>query len=374
MERLNSIALTFIRPQISLVNLMELYTTAGSATAVMDNRANLRDLVPDLSDEQCELFKDVDYALKRAEEEMEFCEKHKIQVLTPNDAAYPYRLKSCPDAPIALYYRGTADLNAPHIVCIIGTRKCTVYGQDLIHRFVKELKAECPDALIVSGLAYGVDIHAHRSALENEMETIGVVAHGLDMIYPSLHRETAKRMVGQGGLLTEYPKASRIDKRNFLQRNRIVAGLSDACILPESAIHGGGLVTCRLSVEYGREVFAFPGSVNAEYSAGCNKLIRNHQAQLITCARDFVESMGWQNDAILDEARKAGIELPLFPDLNLTPVEQQIVAALKANGDLHPDQIAAFSGLSINDVNSSLFMMEMNGIVRQLSGTIYHLV
>lgn len=351
---------------------MDLYTAAGSATAVMDNRANLQDIIPDISDETCRLFKDVDYALKRAEQELAFCEKHKMQVLTPNDEAYPYRLKNCPDAPIALYYRGTTDLNAQHIVCIIGTRKCTVYGQDLIHRFVKELKQECPDAIIVSGLAYGVDIHAHRSAIENDLETIGVVAHGLDMIYPSLHRETAKRMVCHGGLLTEYPIQTRIEKRNFLQRNRIVAGISDACILPESASHGGGLVTCRISMEYGRQVYAFPGPVGAEFSEGCHKLIRNNQAQLITSAKDFIEDMGWQNTTLLSDARNAGIERELFPVL--TDTEQRIFNVLKDKGDLHPDQIAVLSGLSINDVNSSLFMMEMNGIVRQLSGTIYHLI
>ena len=373
MEKLNAIALTFLRPQLNVLQLNTLYQAAGNATAIVENRNNLPDILPDVSDGLCKSIKNtLAEAIERAKRELEFCEKHSINVLTPDQEAYPQRLLNCEDAPIALYFRGSVDLNMRHIVCIIGTRKCTVYGQDLIRKFVIDLKKCCPDTLIVSGLAYGVDINAHRSALDNGMDTVGVLAHGLDMIYPSMHRETAKRMLSHGGLLTEFPSETKIDRRNFLQRNRIVAGLSDACILPESASHGGGLVTCRISNDYGRNVYAFPGPVDAEFSQGCNNLIRTNGAQLITCAADFVADMGWDKDQILAQKQATGIERTLFLDLN--PDEQCIVDALHANGDLTPDQLTGATKLPVATINASLFMLEMNGVVKQLAGSVYHLL
>lgn len=372
MEHLNAIALSFVQPQLTPLQLMTLYRAVGSATAIVENKDSLRDILPDINENFCRALTSMDAALHRAEEEVKFCEEHKIQVLTPDDDNYPRRLQECPDAPLTLYYRGSADLNARRIVCIIGTRKCTLYGQDLIRRFVEDLKQSCPDVLVVSGLAYGVDIHAHRNALNNGLDTVGVVAHGMDMIYPTLHRDTARQMVTHGGILTEYPSHTRIDKRNFLQRNRIVAGLSDACILPESAIHGGGLSTCRISNEYGRNVFAFPGPVNAEYSQGCNNLIRRNGATLITSAADFIEDIGWGNDALVAKAQNNGIERELFP--SLSPDETAILNALKVNGNLHPDQIAGILQMKVADVNATLFMMELNGIVQSVAGGLYHLI
>lgn len=372
MEHRNAIALTFMRPQLSPLQLIQLYREAGSATAIVDNRKDLSAVIPEVSRGFDEQLSSLDSALARADQELEFCRKHEIQVLIPSDDAYPQRLQSCEDAPLVLYYRGSANLNTTRVINIIGTRKCTVYGQDLIASFVKGLKQACPDTLIASGLAYGVDICAHRNALEQGMDTVGVLAHGLDMIYPQMHRETAKRMLSHGGLLTEYPSQTRIDKRNFLQRNRIVAGISDACILPESAAHGGGLVTCRLSMEYGRNVYAFPGSVTAEYSKGCNDLIRRNVAQLITCADDFLQDMGWECDEELRLARQQGIERTMF--LDLSAEEHAIVNALKDRGDMLADQLVMATGLAIAKVSSSLFRLEMNGIVRGLPGGIFHLV
>lgn len=373
MEKYHAIALTCLRPQLTPQQLLQLYEAAGSASEVVNNVAHLRDLLPELTPEFSKrLAAGMDEALRRAAVEMEFCQKHEISPLVPTDSEYPNRLRNCDDAPLVLYYRGTADLNTTRVICIIGTRKCTNYGQDLIRKFVGELKELCPDTLIVSGLAYGVDIHAHRNALANGMNTVGVLAHGLDMIYPTVHREDAKRMLSHGGILTEYPSATRIDKRNFLQRNRIVAGLSDACILPESAEHGGGLVTCRLSQEYGRQVFAFPGAVNAEFSKGCNQLIRTNRAQLITSAADFVDEMGWRNEAIAAEARRQGIERTLFPDL--TPDETTIVNALREGGDQVPDQLVGSTSLPISTIKATLFLMEMKGIVRPMAGGFYHFI
>lgn len=183
-------------------------------------------------------------------------------------------MRECDDAPLALFYRGNADLNTLHIINIVGTRHATPYGQDICTRFLADLSVLCPNTLIVSGLAYGIDIHAHRAALQNHFKTIGVLAHGLDRIYPAEHRKTAVSMLEQGGLLTEFTSGTNPDRQNFVKRNRIVAGMSDATVVIESAAKGGALITAELAESYHRDCFAFPGRCNDEYSIGCNNLIR----------------------------------------------------------------------------------------------------
>ena len=226
--------------------------------------------------------------------------------------------------------------------------------------------------LIVSGLAYGVDICAHRQALENGYETVGVLAHGLDEIYPSAHRETAKQMLRQGGLLTEYMTETRSDKLNFVKRNRIVAGMSDATILVESASKGGGLITTGIAMDYDRSVFAFPGPVGAPYSEGCNNLIRDNGASLITCAEDFVKAMGWQNDAQLKQAQAKGIERSIFPELS--EEEQKIARILDEFGDFQLNQLSVKTNIPIGQLTALLFQMEMKGVIRPLAGGTYHLL
>ena len=226
--------------------------------------------------------------------------------------------------------------------------------------------------LIVSGLAYGVDIHAHRQALENGYETIGVLAHGLDQIYPYRHRETAAAMVSHGGLLTEFMTQTNADKPNFVRRNRIVAGMADATILVESASKGGGLITTEIAQSYDRAVFAFPGNVGAEFSEGCNNLIRDNGAALITCAEDFVRAMGWQNEAQLQQTLNKGIERNLFPEL--TPEEQQVVNLLQKTNDLQLNILSVKSALPIGQLTALLFQLEMKGIIKPLAGGMYHLL
>jgi DNA processing protein len=222
--------------------------------------------------------------------------------------------------------------------------------------------------LIVSGLAYGIDICAHRQALSCGFETVGVLAHGLDQIYPSHHRETAVEMVKQGGLLTEYMSQTQALPNNFRQRNRIVAGMSDATILVESAFKGGGLITCRIAQEYGRDVFAFPGAVGMPYSEGCNRMIRNNTAALITSAQDFVESIGWQTQAQKPEA----IERQLFPDL--TEEEQKVVSLLQETNDLQLNVISVKTGIPIGQLTALLLSLEMKGVVKPLAGGMYHIM
>lgn len=335
---------------------LQLYQTLGSGKAVYEQRQDLGNW---------------DDALRRAAAEMEFIEKNGIQALTLNDTAYPQRLKECSDAPIILYYKGTADLNRQKVINIVGTRHCTTYGQDLVRCFVSDLRHLCPDVLIVSGLAYGIDICAHRQALAEGYETVGVLAHGLDQIYPHHHRDTAVEMVRKGGLLTEYMSQTEALPNNFRQRNRIVAGMSDATILVESAYKGGGLITCRIAQEYGRDVFAFPGAVGATYSEGCNRMIRNNTAALIMSAQDFVESMGWENRKFKVDCLKFK-EGDLFPDL--TPEEQCIVGLLQKTNDLQLNMISVQTNTPIGQLTALLFSLEMKGVVRPLAGGTYHLL
>ena len=345
-----------------------LYRELGGGKAVYDHRMDIGDVMPDVTPRLRESMKNWDDALRRAAVEMEFMQKGGIRALCMNVADYPQRLRECADAPIVLYYKGTADLNQQRVIDIVGTRHCTTYGQDLIQHFVSDLKRLLPGVLIVSGLAYGIDICAHRNALANGFETVGVLAHGLDQIYPPRHRDTAIEMIRQGGLLTEYMSQTEALPNNFRQRNRIVAGMSDATILVESAYKGGGLITCRIAQEYGRDVYAFPGAVGMPASEGCNKIIRNNMAALITSAEDFVESMGWQTVAMQPEA----VERQLFPDL--TADEQRIVDLLQQTNDLQLNMLSVRTNIPIGQLTALLFSLEMKGVVKPLAGGTYHLI
>lgn len=370
-ETLYAVALTRIN-HFNLTTSLELYRKLGSATAVMEHRHDIKAVLPDATPRLEEALKDVSEAMRRAEQEMKFDEDHNIQPLVIGDDNYPERLRRCDDAPLVLYYRGTANLNHRHIISIVGTRHCTIYGQDIIRRFTADMKSLCPDTIIISGLAYGVDINAHRQALTNGMETVGVLAHGLDYLYPTAHRETATEMLRQGGLATEFMTGTNADKMNFVRRNRIVAGLADATIVVESASKGGSLITANLASDYNRDVFAFPGNVGAPYSMGTNNLIRDNKATLITSAEDFVNLMGWTNDNQILKAKKNGIERQLFPELNDN--EKKIASLLANNNNMQISVISMRSGLTIPTISAALLNMEMQGIVRQMAGGIYHLI
>ena len=369
-EILNTILLTRLN-YFSLAGMLELYRKVGSATLIIENKDNIKDILPDASDKLINALQNADEARKRAEVELEYDLKYGIQPICMNDERYPQRLKECDDAPLMLFYKGNANLNQQRVINIVGTRHCTPYGEDCIRRFITDLKQLSPQVLIVSGLAYGVDIVAHRQALANGYETVGVLAHGLDDLYPSRHRETALRMIEQGGLLTEFLTQTNADKINFVRRNRIVSGMSDACILIESAAHGGGLITCDISQAYGRDVFAFPGRVGDAYSEGCNNLIRSNGAGLITSAADFIKDMGWQDDATLMRAKQQGIERSLFPELS--PEEQLIVNALAKTNDLQINLISVKTNIDISRLTSLLFT-EMKGVIKTFAGGMYHLL
>lgn len=318
-----------------------------------------------------------DYAAleRRAQEEVSWCESHKVRIVPISHPDYPRRLRECCDAPLVLFIRGTADLNAPKMLSIVGTRKNTPYSTDCINGIVDALAENCPDVHIVSGLAYGVDITAHRAALRNNLPTIGVVAHGQGMLYPAHHRNEANKMVlGNGAVVTEFFHDVRPEARNFLQRNRIIAGMSDATLLPESAIHGGGMVTARLTVDYSRELFAIPGNVSAPMSEGPNALIRDNKATLVTCAEDIMKELGWappprpsQREGELFEGFKE------FKEFNFSETEAAIVEALR-NEDQTINSLAAAVNLPISTITATLFTLEMKGVVRSMAGSGFHLV
>ena len=365
-ERINAIALTLCEG-IGRINAKRLIDEMGSATAVFENRLRLPELLPELNQRMVDLL-DCPDAFKRAEQELAFCEKKNIQCLTFQDEAYPSRLRECEDAPIVLFFKGHADLNKLHVVSMVGTRKATEYGKQFCANFVRDLVTLCPDVLIVSGLAYGIDIHSHREAIAHGLSTVAVLAHGLDRIYPNAHRQTAIKMLDNGGLLTEYLTGTNPDAFNFVERNRIVAGMADATVVVESASKGGSLITAGLANSYNRDCFSVPGRINDEMSIGCNNLIKDNKAALITQAEDLVNAMGWQQKGAKPEA----IQRNLFADL--TPEETQIAKILKERGDLHMNNLTVEANLPIHKLTPILFSMEMKGVVKALVGGVYHLL
>lgn len=369
-ETLYMMALTRV-PKLTYSQQRTLVETLGSATAVYENRHNILDIIPNAIPALKDNLLLMDANLERCEEEISWAENYRVQCIHFHDNRYPARLKECDDAPMVLYYRGNADLNNMRIVSIVGTRKITDYGRQISEQFVRELAELCPNVLIMSGLAYGVDIHCHRLALKHNLNTIGVLAHGLDQIYPTMHRQTAKEMLEHGGLLTEYMSRTSVNKGYFVQRNRIVAGCADATIVVESASRGGSLITAETAQSYGRDVFAFPGRANDPQSAGCNRIIAQNIAGLLCDAESFVQAMGWQDDALRKKHLTDGIQQELFPNLNQD--EQLIVDALRDKDKLQLNLISVITGIPAGQLSGMLFTLEMKGIVRMIPGGMYRL-
>lgn len=300
---------------------------------------------------------------KRAEEEIHFIEKYKITPLFITDKNYPQRLLNCYDSPAMLYYKGNADLNSSKIIAVVGTRNNNEYGKNTCEKLIEEMAAE--EVIVVSGLAFGIDSIAHKTAIKNQLKTIGVLAHGLDMVYPSQNAGLAKQMITNGGLLTEFRSQTKPDRQNFPSRNRIVAGISDAVIVVESGIKGGSLITAELGNSYNKDVFAFPGRANDTKSEGCNFLIKNNKAALVTCAKDILENMGWQKK----KTTSAKKQRELF--IELTADEKIVVAVLQSQEQIHIDELYLKSKLNSSAVAQALLMLEMQGVVSSMPGKIY---
>lgn len=345
---------------------------AGSAEKVFLARGDIRQIFPDATPVVCSLLSGSwDDDLRYAEREILWCEKNNIRILSLLSDEYPQRMKSCLDAPLALFYRGTADINTPHILSVVGTRGATPYGKDAVHRIIHDLHNLVPDTLIVSGLAYGIDIAAHREALNEGMMTVGVLAHGLDRIYPAVHRNSAVEMLRQGGLISEFPSNTTPEKYNFIRRNRIIAGMADATLVVESKAKGGSLATARIANDYNKEVFALPGRISDIMSEGCNNLIADNKALLVSSAEDIVSALGWVTEEKKKDKMKNGIELSLFKEL--TPEEQAVVDILSRD-DMHQSMLCTLCGIPYGKLSAILFEMEMKGLVRIQAGGFYHLI
>lgn len=362
-ELVYQIGLTMIEG-IGDINAKNLLAYCGSASEVFKQKKTHLLKIPGIGSRLAKsIVAGVD-VLTSAEEEIKFIEKYKIQPLFFTDDDYPFRLKHCSDGPILLYYRGTANLNADKIVAVVGTRKPSDYGKEKTEEFVNDMAGS--GVLLISGLAYGVDVLAHKCALDNHLETVGVLAHGLDRIYPQIHDKVARRMVNHGGLLTDFKSGTNPDAVNFPKRNRIVAGLCDALVVVESKRTGGSLITATIAGSYNKDVFAFPGRAGDILAEGCNGLIKRNRAALIENAADLLYAMQWQEE---DKVKPKSKQIPLL--LNLSDEEKTIMNLLTEKSSVHMDEICQTSQLPISKVSALLLQLEFSNLVKSKPGKMF---
>lgn len=296
------------------------------------------------------------------EKDFDFAEKKGVEIISFQDVNYPNRLTHCSDGPIVIFKKGPADLSARRMVSIVGTRKITDYGKQVTRELVESMLPY--NITVVSGLAYGVDIQAHKACLELGLPTIGVLAHGLDKVYPNSHTRFAHEMAERGALVSEFSIGTIPDRENFPKRNRIVAGMTDATIVVESGISGGSIITANLAAGYFRDVFAIPGRIHDSKSDGCNRLIKTNKAALLESAKDLEYVMGWT------KAEKAKpIQTKIFIDLN--PDEEKLMNCLREKGKTQIDELSLTTELPMSMVMVHLLTLELNGLVRSLPGKVY---
>lgn len=363
-ERVYQVALCML-PGIGPVSAKRLVSHCGSAGEVFRQKKTQLLKIPHIGEAIAGALKNAD-VLRRAEKELKYAEKNGIRILFYSDKDYPARLKQCYDSPAVLFFKGNCLPEEKRMLGVVGTRKITPYGEELTEKLIEDLAGK--NILIVSGLAYGVDVTAHRSALKNKLNTIGVLAHGLDQVYPSRHKDTAQKMIQQGGLLSDFPTGTNPDKENFPMRNRIVAGMCDAVVVIESSESGGSMITAEFAMNYNRDVFAFPGRVNDKASAGCLNLVRSNKAGLITSADDLLQAMGWDDEN--SKAQKSQQKELIIP---VNPEEEKIVSALRDHGNVYIDEICSASGFGMGKVSALLLTLEFAGIVKSLPGKFYRL-
>ncbi len=343
----------------------KLLTTFGSATAVFQAKSNQLRAIEGIGEVLVRKLKDKTI-FEKAAAEVQFIEQEGIRVLYFANEDYPERLKHCIDGPVLLFGSGNFDFRNRKLISIVGTRQVTAYGTEFCKKLLEELALFNP--IIVSGFAYGVDIVAHQTALEQQLQTVGVLAHGLNQIYPKSHKKYVGKMEQNGGFLTEFWSNSNPDKENFVKRNRIVAGMSEATIVIESAEKGGSLITANLANDYNRDVFAVPGRTTDKYSQGCNELIKTQRAQLITSSADLIYCLSWQ----LESEKAKTIQKQLFVSLDLE--EQKIYDYLQQNGKQLIDIVALECDFPIFKISSILLNMELKGVIRPLPGKIFEAV
>jgi DNA processing protein len=359
-ERVYQIALSLL-PGIGPVTAKKLLDHCGSASEIFRQKKKALMRIPRVGEGIASSLKNGEI-FKLAEKELTEAVKKNRELIFFLDKAYPQRLKQCYDSPILLYYEGCANLNHRRMVAVVGTRRITHYGEQITENLIETLAPY--NVIILSGLAYGVDAMAHKAALKYEVPTIGVLGHGLDKMYPAAHRKLASKMIESGALLTDYPAATKPDRENFPQRNRIVAGLCDALVVIESGESGGSMITAEFANNYNRDVFAFPGKAGDEFSAGCNKLIKQHKAAIIESGEDLAQFMRWEKT---ESSKQSNLILPA--DAN----EEKMVWALRENGKLHEDELASLMQFNKKDLSSLLIRMEFSGQIKALAGKFYAL-
>jgi DNA processing protein len=364
---LAEVALTLL-PGVGPLVTRQLIGYLGSAQNVLNAGPNQLLKVPGVGPALVNVLRGATPALRQAEQILRRAEQDGVQLLYYSRPDYPARLRPVPDAPVLLYYQGTADLQNPRTLAVVGTRQATDYGREQTEKLIKGVAPYGP--LIVSGLAYGIDIAAHRAALQENLPTVAVMATGLDSIYPHAHRRTAEKMLAQGGgLLTEFTFGTPPDKYNFPARNRIIAGLSDATVVVEAAKKGGALITAELAQDYNREVLAVPGRLDQPASEGCNQLIRNQQAAIYTGPEDVEQLLNW--DAAL---QPAAVAAPRLNPADFTPQEFSLLEILISTKEKQIDELSWQAQLPINEVSTLLLGLEFRGVVRALPGKKFALV
>jgi len=356
------IALT-MAPAIGPITARKLISKAGSAREVFRMKRVSLEQIPGIGPLISKAILSSSL-LERAEREMEFIERYQISAIYLEDLAYPRRLRECEDAPILLYCRGSEGLNTSRAISVVGTRKASSYGKELCRSIVLDLSTRIEDLVIISGLAYGIDVIAHRAALEAGTPTVAVLGHGLNTLYPFAHRETAKNICGQGALVTDFCSVMGPERNNFLRRNRIIAGMADATLVVESAASGGALITATMASSYQRDVLAVPGRVTDDRSKGCNRLIKDNMAAMVESAEDLIRQLNWTDDII--RGSKKGVE-----NTSMTKQEKLLMELMANHSGLRPEELSKLSGIPIHVVLSSLIEMELKQWIFVEPGNLY---
>jgi DNA processing protein len=361
----HKIALGLI-PRIGDINARKLVSYFGGVEAIFSEPYRNLIKIPGIGPGLAKYICDKSYLIN-ADKEAEYVTKNNIRTYFYLDNDYPFRLRQCDDSPVMFFFRGNCNLDSAKILSIVGTRNATTRGRELCEKIIEGLASGHTDLIIVSGLAYGIDIASHKAALANNLKTIGVLAHGFKTIYPAIHASTAKTMVNNGGLLTDFFSDSLPERNNFLKRNRIIAGLSDATLVIESGVKGGALVTADIANSYNRDVFAVPGRPDDQWSAGCNSLIRSNKAFLAECSDDIEYFLNWK-----PEKSKPAVQRTLFSDLDET--EKTIFELLVKQGELTIDTICRSLDIPVYKLSSLLLQMEFKGLVKCSPGNLYRTV
>jgi DNA processing protein len=364
-QLLYHIAITSI-PNVGDITAKKLIAYCGSSEQVFKEKKNVLEKIPGIGAINAQkILTHKTEALALAEEELVFIAKNEIVPLFYLNDNYPQRLRHCEDGPVLMYSKGNVDYNNQRVVSIVGTRKATEYGKGFCAKIVADLAIHKP--LIVSGLAYGVDVCAHKAAIKNNLPTVGVLAHGLDRLYPAQHKSIANQMLENGGLLSDFKSRTNPDRENFPKRNRIVAGISDLTIVIESSKKGGSLITAHLANDYNRDVFALPGRLEDSQSEGCNNLIKTNKAALIQSVKDIEYIMRWEPKNIAK-----AVQQQLF--VELTPIQKGISVIISKHGKIGIDELATLAKLPMSKITAELLDMEFSGVVKTLPGKVYRLV